>query len=360
MNIGKLEGYKLENDIYRLLKSNKHKFIVKCESEIKTEFYSFCSGIDIMCTYKNDTIFIQCKWSNAKSTIEQVNHFILSSQLVQSQIKSKKYKLLWISKVNPSTISIDSLNHHNAKIITNDNFDNLILMMQQYILQYFNIDNNTIIQVNINDYDNYDNSKQNLCDIINIIFANNIIAKNNILSCIATNNISKLKKQITIELNDYDNSNITYEPKIINLLNSVITNYNLKYKKAETCVKESEYDVCDFKITNFGKNKKYCLEKEKYDKIINLNNAVALLETVKNVDIYLTFLNEHVEENNSHIHCSELYIVFKDWFNTNNPNIKVPNNKEFVNGIKKYKTIEKVWANTKMQLGIKKMSIKNK
>jgi hypothetical protein len=142
MNKRKLEGHKLEYDLYETLKSNKNNFIVKCESEIKSEYYNFCGGVDIMCTYNDNTIFIQCKWSNTKANVEQVNHFILLSRLVQSKIKSKNYKLLWVSKIDPSSIGLDSLHHFDANIISNDDIDNLIHMVEKYIFQYFNIYNN--------------------------------------------------------------------------------------------------------------------------------------------------------------------------------------------------------------------------
>ena len=36
------------------------------------------------------------------------------------------------------------------------------------------------------------------------------------------------------------------------------------------------------------------------------------------------------------IHCSILYNIFKGWFKNNNPNIKIPSNKEFMANIKKH------------------------
>jgi P4 family phage/plasmid primase-like protien len=60
----------------------------------------------------------------------------------------------------------------------------------------------------------------------------------------------------------------------------------------------------------------------------------------EDTDLYLQFLNECTEENkDGHIHCSVLYESFKDWFKTNNPNTKIPSNKEFINNLKKYKDI---------------------
>ncbi len=80
----------------------------------------------------------------------------------------------------------------------------------------------------------------------------------------------------------------------------------------------------------------------------------------EDTDLYLQFLNENTETNpEGHIHCSILYEDFKNWFKNNNPNTKIPSNKEFCNNIKKYKNIEKVKVDGKSQIGIKNLKITN-
>jgi hypothetical protein len=57
----------------------------------------------------------------------------------------------------------------------------------------------------------------------------------------------------------------------------------------------------------------------------------------------LQFLNEcteNTEDDNDKVHCVDLYGVFKDWFKCNNPNTKIPSDKEFSKCIKKHKCIE--------------------
>jgi phage/plasmid-associated DNA primase len=76
----------------------------------------------------------------------------------------------------------------------------------------------------------------------------------------------------------------------------------------------------------------------------------------ENTDIYLQFINEHMEDSankKDKLHCSQLYGIFKDWFKNNNPNTKVPNNKIFIDGLRKHKTIEKVNIDGVPQLGIR-------
>jgi len=76
----------------------------------------------------------------------------------------------------------------------------------------------------------------------------------------------------------------------------------------------------------------------------------------ENTDLYLQFLNECTEENkDGHIHCSSLYEAFKFWFKNNNPNTKIPSNKEFINNIKKYKIILPIKIDGKSNLGIKNL-----
>ena len=80
----------------------------------------------------------------------------------------------------------------------------------------------------------------------------------------------------------------------------------------------------------------------------------------ENTDLYLQFINENTEENKEgHIHCATLYDTFKFWFKNNNPNSKIPSNKEFINNLKKFKTVCKVKIDDKSQLGIKNLQIIN-
>jgi len=83
----------------------------------------------------------------------------------------------------------------------------------------------------------------------------------------------------------------------------------------------------------------------------------------KNTDMYLQFLDEYVEETDDEkdkIHCSVLYSYFKSWYKNNNPNTKVPNNKEFMVNIRRYKNIkESLRIGNKVQGGFDKHILKN-
>jgi P4 family phage/plasmid primase-like protien len=78
----------------------------------------------------------------------------------------------------------------------------------------------------------------------------------------------------------------------------------------------------------------------------------------EDTDMYLQYLNENTEENpEGHIHCTTLYENFKFWFKQNNPNTKIPSNKEFINNLKKYKETIKVKVEGETRLGIKHLKI---
>ena len=90
------------------------------------------------------------------------------------------------------------------------------------------------------------------------------------------------------------------------------------------------------------------------DKILEWTNLYK-----ENTDIYLLFLNETTEEADTNIHISELYDVFKHWYKDNYPNEKLPNNRTFLTGIKKYKAVERsIKAGKKVSTGIKNLKIK--
>jgi P4 family phage/plasmid primase-like protien len=80
----------------------------------------------------------------------------------------------------------------------------------------------------------------------------------------------------------------------------------------------------------------------------------------ENTDLYLQFLNECTEKSDTHIATTNLYETFKLWFKNNNPNTKIPSNREFVPNIKKHNiTVEIVKIDGKTYYGIKQLKIKD-
>ena len=72
----------------------------------------------------------------------------------------------------------------------------------------------------------------------------------------------------------------------------------------------------------------------------------------------MQFLNECTEEcTNNNIHCTIIYAHFKDWFKNTNPNMKIPNYKDFLCNIKKHKNISKTKINGIPQAGIKNIKM---
>ncbi|ATZ80785.1 D5 family helicase-primase [Bodo saltans virus] len=100
---------------------------------------------------------------------------------------------------------------------------------------------------------------------------------------------------------------------------------------------------------------------KKYVTVNKLNPTKNILKWTnqykEDTDMYLQFLNSCTEPCDTHIHCSELYEVFKTWFKNNNPQSKIPSNKEFVANLRKHKDICKVLANGKSQIGVKNLKL---
>lgn len=61
----------------------------------------------------------------------------------------------------------------------------------------------------------------------------------------------------------------------------------------------------------------------------------------KNIDYYLKFLDENTEHvaNANEICCASLYIKFSNWIRERHPNISIPDDRQFVRNIRKYKKI---------------------
>ena len=76
------------------------------------------------------------------------------------------------------------------------------------------------------------------------------------------------------------------------------------------------------------------------------------------VDRYLVFLNDCTEESEKHISNTALYDAFKYWFRDKYPGEKLPNNRDFIAGIRKHKNVEKgVKINGKSHPGVKNLQL---
>lgn len=110
----------------------------------------------------------------------------------------------------------------------------------------------------------------------------------------------------------------------------------------------------DFMLLLLEYYKKYEITK----KLFPTSNILKWTEQYKeDTDLYLQFLNECTEESEKHIHTVVLYERFKSWFKNNNPNMKIPNNRNFTTELKKYKNIENIKIDGKSSSGIKKLQL---
>jgi P4 family phage/plasmid primase-like protien len=105
---------------------------------------------------------------------------------------------------------------------------------------------------------------------------------------------------------------------------------------------------------------------KKYTKTKELRASTDILtwtnQYKENTDLYLQFLHENIEETGNdkdRIHCVEMYGLFKSWFKYNNPNEKVPSNKEFCNNMRKYREITDIKIDGITKLGTRCVKFKN-
>ena len=131
-------------------------------------------------------------------------------------------------------------------------------------------------------------------------------------------------------------------------------------KKIDTSINENfDFWKMDFMLMLIEYYKKY-----NETKVLNVTENILKWtnQYKEDTDMYLQFLNECTEETDTkdaRVHCSILYLTFKDWYKINNPQSKIPSNKEFINNIKKHKTIVPIKIEGKSNLGIRNIKIKD-
>jgi hypothetical protein len=75
---------------------------------------------------------------------------------------------------------------------------------------------------------------------------------------------------------------------------------------------------------------------------------------------YLLFLNKRTEASNQHISNVALYNAYKIWSKDSYPDEQVPNNRDFNNGMRKHKVVERsIKINQKATSGIKNLKLKD-
>ena len=259
MNTGKKDGCTLELELFNKLKDKLQN--VKCEGDIKKEYLSFCSGVDIMCNQDNKCVYIQCKFSDKPTQINDVNHFILSSKCLQDElIKTNDYKMIWVCKNKPSSVGQDSLKHFNVEIIENNDLNELINMSERYVLNYF-------AQTSTNYYNNFDGRnniiksyeqlKETFKDrcIEHVIMDCNI--KDNMKLYLKNNDYKKLDKLFIDAFKTYTSSRPTIQicsPDMQNIsrqLNWLIKQYNDLYKKQIPQVLDEDYYIMCIKAKHY-------------------------------------------------------------------------------------------------------------
>jgi P4 family phage/plasmid primase-like protien len=128
-------------------------------------------------------------------------------------------------------------------------------------------------------------------------------------------------------------------------------------KKIDVNINENfEFWKLDFMLLLIEYYKKYSETKE----LKPTANILQWTDKYKeDTDLYLNFLNDCTEAYTMHISTTTIYDGFKIWFKANNPNTKIPSNREFIQNIRKYKIIESVKIEGKSYNGIKLLKLKD-
>jgi P4 family phage/plasmid primase-like protien len=159
------------------------------------------------------------------------------------------------------------------------------------------------------------------------------------------------------ECDDMDNA-LSKRLRCINFPTEFVDNPIKKnQKKIDTNIDE-KFNLWkqDFMLLLIEYYKKYL----KSNILKTTNNILKWTNKYKeDTDVYLQFLNECTKTSDSNIKSSILYDSFKTWFKNNNPNSKIPNNRNFYSGIKKYKTVEHVKVEGVTCYGIKNLELCN-
>jgi hypothetical protein len=173
------EGFLFENTIYDEIKKYFIEgYILRNEKEIKDEYGSAISGIDIelyniVKTKDKDTIpskyiFIQLKWKDSPSPISDINHFI---QCCSNIIKSKNLDennilCIYGTKVPVSGPSLEALKRlKNSENIYISDMNICINMILNKILKYYSKKTIKYEPEFIDEYDdstNYEDLKKNI------------------------------------------------------------------------------------------------------------------------------------------------------------------------------------------------------
>ena len=126
-------------------------------------------------------------------------------------------------------------------------------------------------------------------------------------------------------------------------------------KKIDVNINQNfDYWKIDFVLLLIDYYKKYKINHElkPTDNILKWTNQYK-----EDTDMYLQFINEYTEKSTTHISTGTLYDGFKLIFKNNNPNTKIPSNREFIKNIKKYVNIESVKIEGKSYNGIKHLKL---
>lgn len=147
-------GFVFEDNIHTIL--SQSKYLVYKEKDIIKKYGEICYGIDHLIITNYLVITIQDKWKNSKPTINDVNHFIASSERIK-KIHNLPLVSIYLSKNNITSYAEKILNFENNNTsntyinISNVSYLDLIKELTQILYNYgiyFYENDNSVIMLN--------------------------------------------------------------------------------------------------------------------------------------------------------------------------------------------------------------------
>ena len=106
-------GFLFQNKIHDLISQTNYQVLE--EKEIVKKYSRLTFGIDHIINSYNYIFCIQDKWSDKKSSLSDINHFVKCVEVLQSQENYKKCIGIYLTKIPITSDAQDAFNFENYK-----------------------------------------------------------------------------------------------------------------------------------------------------------------------------------------------------------------------------------------------------
>jgi hypothetical protein len=120
-----------------IVKSEIQKYFngvdVYLEQDIVARFGSYMTGIDVCVVYKEKLITIYLKYSDARTNIKDLSHFVFCSNRIKNVNPHFKLYMLLGSKTQPTQSSINLINDHGIHTVVSQDERTFLNNLMQLI-----------------------------------------------------------------------------------------------------------------------------------------------------------------------------------------------------------------------------------